>query len=86
MIITKGNTMKRKTYLQIMSGNSDSNIHFSDVCRLLEGCGFNYRIHGDHYIFTREDIVEIINIQPNGNKAKAYQIKQIRLMFKKYGI
>jgi len=39
---------------------------------------FDLRIKGDHYIFTKENIIEIINIQPIGNKAKAYQVKQVR--------
>ncbi len=32
------------------------------------------------------DIPEIINIQSKGNKAKGYEVKQIRLLFKKYDI
>ena len=48
--------------------------------------GFGYRIKGDPFIYYNDDIPEIINIQPNGNKAKGYEIKQIRLMFNKYGL
>jgi hypothetical protein len=32
----------------------------------------------DHHIFSREDIREIINIQPRSGKAKSYQVKQVR--------
>jgi hypothetical protein len=46
--------------------------------------GFSQRIKGDHHIFYREGIVEIINIQPDGSKAKPYQIRQIREMIVKY--
>ena len=68
----------------ILSGNQDTNIKFRDIQKLLEYYNFSCRIKGDHYIYTRDDIYEIINIQPNGNKAKAYQIKQIRYIFMKY--
>lgn len=45
---------------------------------------FEKRIRGDHYIYKRDDIIERINIQPIGNKAKAYQVKQVRMLFEKY--
>jgi hypothetical protein len=46
---------------------------------------FQERIKGDHHIFTRSDVVEIINIQPLSNgKAKAYQVKQVRNIILKY--
>jgi len=46
--------------------------------------GFDERIRGDHHIFTRAGIDEIINLQPIGSKAKPYQIKQIRNIFLAY--
>jgi len=42
------------------------------------------RIKGSHRIFSQKDIDEIINLQPDGSKAKAYQIKQIRDIIIKY--
>ncbi len=78
--------MNIKVYNAVMSGKSDNNIKFSDLRNLLESMGFGYRIKGDHFIYYNDDIPEIINIQPNGNKAKGYEIKQIRLMFNKYGL
>ena len=63
---------------------SVGNILFNDLRRILETFGFDYRIRGDHYIYTRPDIEEIINIQPDGNKAKAYQVKQVREIILKY--
>ncbi|KFD40591.1 toxin HicA, partial [Peptococcaceae bacterium SCADC1_2_3] len=45
----------------------------------------NERIKGDHHIFTKEDIIEIINLQPlKDGKAKAYQVKQVRNLILKY--
>ncbi|MCA9412635.1 MAG: type II toxin-antitoxin system HicA family toxin [Candidatus Omnitrophica bacterium] len=69
---------------KILSGVSDSNIDFSDLCKLLLRLGFSSRIKGDHHIFTRDGVTEIINLQPKENKAKPYQVKQIRGIIVKY--
>lgn len=53
---------------------------------LILSYGFTERIKGDHHIYKRNDIIERIVIQPLGNKAKAYQVKQVRNLFNKYGL
>lgn len=78
--------MANTTYNDIMSGQRDNNIRFADLQYVLQSLGFLCRIKGDHFIYYRADIPEIINIQPKGNKAKPYQIRQIRMLFTKYGI
>lgn len=75
-----------KLFYSIMSGTQDRNIKFSDMQKILEVLGFQYRIKGDHFIYWRDGIDEIINIQPDGNKAKPYQVKQIRNIILKYGL
>ena len=40
--------------------------------------GFNERIRGDHHIYTKDGVEEILNLQPLGSKAKPYQVKQVR--------
>lgn len=67
-----------KLQQKLLLGSSDANISFPELCNYLLRLGFVERIRGDHHIFTRPDIEEIINIQPIGSKAKAYQVKQIR--------
>lgn len=67
-----------------MSGTQDCNISFSDLQKALTLLGFTVRIKGDHFIYFRDGIDEIINIQPNGNKAKPYQVKQVRNIILKY--
>jgi hypothetical protein len=62
-----------KALLQILRGASDSNISFDDVCSLLRHLGFDERIRGSHHIFTKAEVEEILNLQPIGAKAKAYQ-------------
>ena len=43
------------------------------------------RVKGDHHIFTKNKIKEIINIQPlKDNMAKAYPVKQARNIILKY--
>lgn len=70
--------------LRILCGTQDSNVAFSDLQKVLTILGFVVRIKGDHFIYTRDDIDEIINIQPKGNKAKPYQVKQVRNLILKY--
>lgn len=73
-----------KLLLKILLGNQDSSINFSELQKILDILGFQCRIKGDHFIYTKDGIPEIINIQPKGNKAKAYQVKQIRTIIIKY--
>ena len=68
----------------ILKGTSDNNINFSQLCQLLIKLGFIQKVKGDHFIFTRKGIEEIINIQPKKSQAKAYQVKQIRNLIVKY--
>ncbi len=46
--------------------------------------GFNCRIKGSHHIFYKDGIDEIINLQPDGSKAKPYQVKQVRTIIINY--
>jgi hypothetical protein len=43
-----------------------------------------YSIRGSHHIFTRSDIPEILNLQPQGTNAKRYQVKQVRAILITY--
>ena len=69
---------------EILRGNSDNNISFADLKHVLHTLNFEVRIKGDHFIYTKTGVLEIINVQPDGNKAKAYQIKQVRNLIIKY--
>ena len=71
---------------RVLLGYSDANIQFDDVCLLLRLLGFDERIRGSHHIFFRTGIEEIINIQPKGNKAKAYQVKQVGNIILNYSL
>ena len=70
---------------KILSGLSDKNIRFSALRNLLLGMGFDERIKGDHHIFTKSGIAEIINLQPlKDGRAKVYQVKQVRGIILRY--
>jgi predicted RNA binding protein YcfA (HicA-like mRNA interferase family) len=73
-----------KLLAAILCGTRDKNIQFAELCAVLERLGFDCRIRGDHFIYTMDGVDEIINIQPNGNQAKPYQVKQVRELILKY--
>ena len=73
-----------KLLIKILRSTSDANIPFYGLCNLLKIFGFDERIRGDHHIFTKDNIEEILNLQPIGSKAKPYQVKQIRNIILKY--
>ena len=73
-----------KLLARILRGTSDTNISFEDLRHLLKRLGFAERIRGDHYIFTKDGVAEILNLQPKGHQAKAYQVKQVRGVIVQY--
>ncbi len=74
----------RKLLLQILQGTSDANIRFADLCHLLHRMGFAERTKGGHHLFTAPGIEDRINLQRDGNKAKVYQVRQVRAVIVKY--
>jgi hypothetical protein len=75
----------KQTLDKVLTGLSDKNIRFSDLTKLILSLGFAERIKGDHHIFTKAGVVEIINLQPlKDGRAKAYQVKQVRGIILKY--
>ena len=77
-------SQQQKIMLAILSGTQDNGIMFSDLQALLNRLGFQCRSRGDHFIYTKDGVEEIINLQPKGSKAKAYQVRQVRQMILKY--
>lgn len=86
MLGVKRNKMGKYERLiqQIISGRADANIAFDNLCNLLLRCGFAMRISGSHHIFRKAGIEEKPNLQKDGNKAKPYQVKQVRQIILKY--
>lgn len=71
---------KEKLIKKILFSINDKNIKFDELALLLKYLGFKVKIKGSHHIFSRKDIDYKPNIQKDGTKAKAYQVKQIRKM------
>jgi hypothetical protein len=45
-----------------MSSQADTDIALDDLCSLLKRIGVQVRVRGDHHIFTKDGIAEIINL------------------------
>ncbi len=73
-----------KLILKLLAGNADNNIAFSELLQILVKFGFTERIKGSHHIFYKKGVEEILNLQPLNNKAKPYQVKQVREILIKY--
>jgi hypothetical protein len=69
---------------RILSGQSDANIGFDSLCHLLRGLGFVERKHGSHHTVRKSGIQERLNLQSDGNKAKRYQVRQVREVLIRY--
>jgi predicted RNA binding protein YcfA (HicA-like mRNA interferase family) len=85
--LKKGNiilTKRGKFLRKILQGTHDANIPFLELCNLLNNLGFEKHIRGSHHIYFKKGVEEILNLQPKGNNAKPYQVKQIRNMILKY--
>jgi predicted RNA binding protein YcfA (HicA-like mRNA interferase family) len=77
-------TQQQKFLIALLSGQRDQNLSFASLIQLLEKLEFNCRIKGSHHIFFKNDVDEILNLQPIGHLAKAYQVKQVREVLLKY--
>ncbi len=75
-----------KLLLKILSGASDKNIQFDDICKLMTKLGFTERIRGSHHIFRKGGITELVNLQRDNSKAKAYQVRSVRDVILKYNL
>ncbi len=73
-----------KIWQQIISGRSDYNVNFNDLVALLEERGFQKRQRGgSHVIFSKPGVRERVTLQPDGAKAKGYQVRQVRAILMK---
>ena len=73
-----------KLLFKVLRGTSDANISFSDLCGLIIRFGFEERTRGSHHVFRKEGVEEKINLQRDDDKAKPYQVRQVRTLILKY--
>ena len=75
--------MNEKLYKAIVDGKSDHNIDFNDFRNLIVDLGFVCKgQEGSHISYLHKEIREYMNIQSDGSKAKAYQVRQLRRIIK----
>jgi len=75
-----------KLLSQILSGRSDANIRFRDLCNLLRSLGFEERTRGSHHAFIKPGVEDLINLQRDGSMAKRYQVRQVRKVLTRHGL
>ena len=52
----------------------------------MKGLGFEERVRGSHHIFRKSGVIEKVNLQRDKDKAKAYQVRQVREIIHKYNL
>jgi hypothetical protein len=79
--------MSRSAKIWQSAKTNPSGLTFAELQRLAEAARFVLsRVKGDHHVYTRSGIVEIINLQPKRGKAKPYQVRQVLDLIEKYRI
>jgi predicted RNA binding protein YcfA (HicA-like mRNA interferase family) len=62
-------------------------ISFRDLERLLLALGFRHdRTSGSHRIYIHPMVTRPLSVQPRGNDAKPYQVRQLRAMIEEFGL
>lgn len=76
---------RRRLFLRLL--NRSYNVSFADLLDLAIGFGFRLsRIRGSHHILVHADVLELLNLQEVGGKAKPYQIRQFLRLVDQYGL
>ncbi len=77
--------MRRRRLLQRLSEGNVRNVRFRDFASLVEAFGFRLiRVAGSHYIYGRDGVPKLINIQDDHGEAKAYQVRQFLRLVERY--
>ena len=78
--------MNKRKLLQKLE-NSQKNIRYGDFVALIEAFGFRRtRGEGSHEIYRREGVADLVSIQSNKGKAKAYQVRQFLSLIEIYNL
>ena len=70
-------SQNEKLLSELLDGAHDKSFLFSDLQKILSACGFELRTRGDHFIYTRDDVAEIINIQPVHDDAYIAEVPEL---------
>ena len=75
----------RKVWQRIERGSLD--VRFDDALSLAKAFGFELdRIRGSHHILVHLDLRIILNLQPEGRRAKRYQIRRLVAVVREHGL
>ena len=76
---------KRKLLEKIY--NNKKNVKFNDFIIIVEAFGFSQiRTKGSHYIYARNDVYDLVNIQNEKGEAKPYQVTQFLNIIEKFNL
>ena len=79
--------MNKKIYESVISGDADYGIRFGDLQNLLLALGFELRrVRGSHFLYYHAASGAFMNIQKDGAKAKAYEVRQLREIIRQNGL
>ena len=79
--------MNKKVYEAVKSGSSDNNIGYTDFQNLILALGFDKRRQkGSHTMYYHRKAHAFMNIQKDGNKAKGYQVEQLRIIINAHNL
>jgi predicted RNA binding protein YcfA (HicA-like mRNA interferase family) len=74
-----------KTFERVMLGRGTTS--FRDLERLLLALGFKHdRTSGSHRIYVHPRVTRPLSVQPRGNDAKPYQVRQLREMIEEFDL
>jgi hypothetical protein len=63
------------------------NIHFRDLCGLVEALGFQVdRTEGSHRVFVHPRVPRSLPLQPARGRAKPYQARQVLQLIARYNL
>ncbi len=78
--------MERRQVYENLKRNP-KNVRFEDLCRAAETFGFRFRGgKGSHRVYVRQGVVELLNFQNVGGKAKPYQVYQLLKVIEDYNL
>ncbi len=61
------------------------NVDFADLVGLLTALGFReIGGRGSHRIFAKDGVTELVNLQGEKGQAKAYQVRQVASLVRRY--
>ncbi len=74
-----------KVFERVMEGQGT--ISFRDFERLLLALGFKHdRSSGGHRIYVHPHVTRPLSVQPRGNDAKPYQVRQLRQTIEEFDL